>query len=130
MNDEFFHELRFALHDALDKGQCAVVQDRYAILTNEHSGIKRLAMLGLNVLRTRSRVRLGDSSGIMGNGFTLNKAVLDKVPFKVNSIVEDLEYHIRLVESDIKVHLGVLRATWWTLLKQSAMEYVVVTYTR
>lgn len=144
VNPEFFQELRITLNE----DQCEVVQARYEALANEHSSIKRLAMLGFNVLRARGRVRLGGSAGIMGNGFILSKTALEKVPFKANSIVEDLEYHMRLVESDVKVRfcdsariygemptddaasdvqssrweggrLGVLRATWWTLLKKS-----------
>jgi cellulose synthase/poly-beta-1,6-N-acetylglucosamine synthase-like glycosyltransferase len=144
VNKDFFRELRASLAQE----NCEVVQSRYEAMANEHSSIKRLAMLGFNVLRARGRVAIGGSAGIMGNGFIVSKAVLKKVPFRANSIVEDLEYHMRLVESDVKVafcnsariygemptddaasdvqssrweggRLGVLKAAWWPLLKKS-----------
>ena len=144
VNEEFFRELRLTLNTP----GCEVVQSRYEGMANDHSSIKRLAMLGFNVLRARGRVALGGSAGIMGNGFIISKAALKKVPFRANSIVEDLEYHMRLVELDVTVRfcnfaciygempnddaasdvqssrweggrLGVLKATWWSLLKKS-----------
>jgi cellulose synthase/poly-beta-1,6-N-acetylglucosamine synthase-like glycosyltransferase len=144
VNESYFTALRTTLH----KPNCEIVQSRNAALANEHSSIKRLAMLGFNVLRPRGRVALGGSAGILGNGFIMSKAALKKVPFHANSIVEDLEYHMRLVESDVKVafcesarvhsemptddaasniqssrweggRLGVLKAAWWALLKKS-----------
>ena len=144
VNDEFFIELRMALA----KDNVDVVQTRYEAMANEHSSIKRLAMLGFNVLRARGRVTLGGSAGIMGNGFIVSKDTLAKVPFRANSIVEDLEYHMRLVESDVKVtfcdaariygemptdnaasdiqssrweggRLGVLKAAWFPLFIKS-----------
>lgn len=146
VNPEFFQALRIALNTP----NCEVVQARYEAMENEHSSIKRLAMLGFNVLRARGRVALGGSAGIMGNGFIVSKAALKKVPFRANSIVEDLEYHMRLVESDVTVtfcddariygemptddtasdiqssrweggRLGVLKAAWLPLLKKSCV---------
>jgi cellulose synthase/poly-beta-1,6-N-acetylglucosamine synthase-like glycosyltransferase len=99
VNDAFFLELRHCLYESNSE----VVQSRYEGIANDHSSIKRLAMLGFNVLRARGRVVLGGSAGIMGNGFIVSKAALKRVPFRANSIVEDLEYHLRLVESDVKV---------------------------
>ena len=99
VNDVFFSELRATL----GLPGTDVVQARYEALANEHSSVKRLAILGFNVLRARGRTALGGSAGIMGNGFVLSKRVLAKVPFRANSIVEDLEYHIRLVASGIRV---------------------------
>lgn len=99
VNDEFFLALRQCLYESGNE----VVQARYEGIANEHSSIKRLAMLGFNVLRAKGRVALGGSAGIMGNGFIVSKSALKKVPFRANSIVEDLEYHMRLVESDVKV---------------------------
>ena len=144
VDDHFFQELRYALSTAKN----GVVQTRYEAIANEHSSIKRLAMLGFNVLRARGRTALGGSAGIMGNGFILSQQVLEQVPFRANSIVEDLEYHMRLVECDITVsfcdsariygempndntasdiqssrweggRLGVLKAAFFPLLKKS-----------
>jgi cellulose synthase/poly-beta-1,6-N-acetylglucosamine synthase-like glycosyltransferase len=99
VNERYFLELRQCLYES----NSDVVQSRYEALINEHSSIKRLAMLGFNVLRAQGRVALGGSAGIMGNGFIVSKAALERVPFRANSIVEDLEYHMRLVEHDVKV---------------------------
>ncbi len=99
VNPEFFQELRVALGSA----NTGAVQTRYEALANEHASVKRLAMLGFNVLRGRGRVALGGSAGIMGNGFILSQETLAKVPFLANSIVEDLEYHMQLVASNIPV---------------------------
>ena len=101
VNPDFFHELRLALELA---NNTDVVQARYeGMANNDHSRIKCFAMLGFNVLRCRGRVALGGSAGIMGNGFIISKETLEKVPFSANSIVEDLEYHIRLAEAGISV---------------------------
>lgn len=99
VNDSYFDVLR----DCLQKNHNDVVQTRYEALVNTHSSIKRLAMLGFNVLRPNGRVALGGSAGIMGNGFIVSRNTLERVPFHANSIVEDLEYHMRLVEADVKV---------------------------
>lgn len=145
VNANFF----LALRASLANSRYGVVQCRNEAMANEHSSIKRLAMLGFNVLKAKGRVSLGGSAGIMGNGFTVSKAILEKVPFHANSIVEDLEYNMRLVEADIKSdfcegariysempnddnasdvqssrweggRLGVLKAAFFPLLKKSA----------
>lgn len=62
-----------------------------------------LALLGMNVLRPRGRTRLGLSCGVFGNGFALSAATLRKVPYTAGSLVEDLEYHLLLVQAGIRV---------------------------
>lgn len=62
-----------------------------------------LAMLSMNVFRPMGREALGYSVGILGNGFGLTKSLLDKVPYSANSIAEDLEYHLELIEAGHKV---------------------------
>ena len=143
VNKDFFVEIR----KTLAQKNCKVVQARYEAIENEYSSIKRLALLGYNVLRARGRVALGGSAGIMGNGFVLSREALADVPFEANSIVEDLEYHNRLIEAGVKVlycdrarifgempvddnssdvqasrweggRLGVLKTMWWPLLKK------------
>jgi hypothetical protein len=65
--------------------------------------LRVLAFRGINVLRARGRAGLGFSAGMFGNGFALTSNTLDLVPFSVNSICEDLEYHIRLVCAGLRV---------------------------
>jgi cellulose synthase/poly-beta-1,6-N-acetylglucosamine synthase-like glycosyltransferase len=78
-----------------------VVQCRYQVRNHADSwrtGLTALAFLGINVVRPRGRDRLGLSCGIFGNGFAMRKDVLDNVPYDAHSIVEDMEFHLALVE--------------------------------
>lgn len=43
------------------------------------------------------------SVGIFGNGFGLSRATLKAVPYDSQSLVEDLEYHLRLVQAGKKI---------------------------
>ena len=43
------------------------------------------------------------SVGILGNGFGLSRKLLEKIPYKANSIAEDLEYHLKLIEGGYRV---------------------------
>jgi hypothetical protein len=90
---------------ALASGADAV-QTRYEAANPETSVKTRLAALalvGMNVLRPLGRSRLGLSCGIFGNGFALSAATLARVPYTANSLVEDLEYHLRLVQDGLRV---------------------------
>ena len=70
---------------------------------NQRTRVAALSLFGMNVVRPRGRARLGFSCGIFGNGFALSSATLHRVPYTANSLVEDLEYHLRLVRAGIKV---------------------------
>jgi cellulose synthase/poly-beta-1,6-N-acetylglucosamine synthase-like glycosyltransferase len=83
------------------------VQCRYLALNIDEARKVRLLNLGLlsmNVFRPRGRELLGCSVGIMGNGFGLSRRLLAEVPYVANSITEDLEYHLTLVERGYRVH--------------------------
>jgi cellulose synthase/poly-beta-1,6-N-acetylglucosamine synthase-like glycosyltransferase len=78
------------------------VQTRYGVLNPEASIRTRLmntALMAMNVLRPRGRDRLGLSAGILGNGFALTSATIAAVPYDAHSVVEDLEYSLRIVRS-------------------------------
>ena len=68
--------------------------------------LRVLAFRGINVLRARGRARLGFSAGVFGNGFAVTDETLQRVPFSVDSICEDLEYHVRLVRGRAARALG------------------------
>ena len=70
---------------------------------NRRTQIMHLALLAMNYLRPRGRAYWGFSVGILGNGFGLTQQTLKNIPYTASSIVEDLEYHIRLVENAVKV---------------------------
>jgi cellulose synthase/poly-beta-1,6-N-acetylglucosamine synthase-like glycosyltransferase len=82
------------------------VQARYVVLNSDASPRTRLmnvAFMAFNILRPRGRERLGLSAGISGNGFGLSRATLQAVPYASHSLVEDLDYHLRLVEAGRKI---------------------------
>jgi cellulose synthase/poly-beta-1,6-N-acetylglucosamine synthase-like glycosyltransferase len=65
--------------------------------------LMNLALLSMNVLRPLGRELLGLSAGIFGNGFGLTRKLLEEVPYTANSITEDLEYHLKLIEAGRRV---------------------------
>ncbi len=84
----------------------AGAQTRYGVLDPEASIRSRLmntALMAVNVLRPRGRERLGLSVGILGNGFALTAGTLAAVPYDAHSIVEDLEYGLRVVRSGRRI---------------------------
>lgn len=62
-----------------------------------------LALRAFNLVRPKGRWRLGLSAGILGNGFGVSRAVVERVPYTAHSVVEDLEYHLALVSARIRV---------------------------
>lgn len=78
------------------------LQCRYLVANPEESiraRLMHLAWIAFNILRLRGREYWGLSVGILGNGFGLSRETLKKTPFDAGSIAEDLEYHLRLVQS-------------------------------
>ena len=83
-----------------------VVQVRYTVLNATQSPGTRLAELALsafNCLRPHGRTALGCSAGILGNGFALRSRVIEQVPYAASSVVEDLEYHLHLLDRGLRV---------------------------
>jgi cellulose synthase/poly-beta-1,6-N-acetylglucosamine synthase-like glycosyltransferase len=93
-----------AIAEALANGAEAF-QARYVAMSGSQANVRLTALgfLGFNVIRPRGRARLGMSAGIFGNGFGLHSSALERVPYEANSVVEDLEYHLRLVDAGIRV---------------------------
>lgn len=83
-----------------------VVQCRYEVrnyAASWRTSLMALAFLGINVVRPRGRDRLGLSSGIFGNGFAMRREVLEAVAYDAHSIVEDMEFHLALVDHGYRV---------------------------
>lgn len=83
-----------------------VVQTRYGVLNYDASLRTRfmnVALMAFNVFRARARDRMGISVGIFGNGFAVSSTTLKAVPWRAFSTVDDLEYHLRIVESGRQV---------------------------
>jgi cellulose synthase/poly-beta-1,6-N-acetylglucosamine synthase-like glycosyltransferase len=91
------------------------VQSRYGVLNPGASMRTRLmnvALMAFNVLRPRGRERLGLSVGILGNGFALTRDTLTAVPYDAHSVVEDLEYNLRLVRAGKAVRFADRTGVW------------------
>lgn len=85
------------------------VQCRYGVLNAQDSPRTRLmsiALMAFNVLRPRGRDSWGLSAGLLGNGFGLARGTLAAVPYAAHSIVEDLEYHLKLVRAGRRVQFA------------------------
>lgn len=94
-----------AVVDRLDAG-AAAVQVPYGVRNADESARTRLmnlALLAFNRCRPRGRAGVGLSAGILGNGFALPRATLARIPWNASSVVEDLEYHLRLVDAGLAV---------------------------
>ncbi len=97
-----------ATRSALDRG-AAATQCRYELELpasgpiGMRARLRVLAFRGINVLRAGGRASLGFSAGVFGNGFAVTDDTLQRVPFSVDSICEDMEYHVRLVAAGLRV---------------------------
>jgi 1,2-diacylglycerol 3-beta-glucosyltransferase len=89
----------------LEAGELAIQAD-YAV-RNVGASWRTMLMsiaLGLvHVVRPLARERLRLSCGLRGNGMCFARAALERVPHRAFSIVEDLEYGLRLGEAGIRV---------------------------
>lgn len=97
----FIIEMARAFQQGADAVQC-----RYLVNNAQATFRTRLmnvALLAFNVLRPLGRNAMGYSAGIFGNGFGLNATTLREVPYSARSVVEDLEYHLKLVKAGKKV---------------------------
>ncbi len=79
---------------------------------NFRTRLMHIAFLAFNYLRPLSRQNLGFSAGILGNGFGLSIKTVKEIPYDSFSIVEDLEYHTRLVRAGKKVEFLPDTAVW------------------
>jgi len=82
------------------------VQTRYRVLNpyaTTRTRLMSVAFMAMNVLRPRGRAHWGLSAGLLGNGFALSRKTLEAVPYDAHSVVEDLEYHLRIVRSDRRI---------------------------
>ena len=89
-----------------DQGAVAAQAD-YAV-RNPNAGWRTrliaIAFGAFHIVRSRARERLGLSCGLRGNGMCFSARLLAEVPHNAFSIVEDVEYGIRLGEAGYRVH--------------------------
>lgn len=90
----------------LEDGALAL-QARYAVRDPDRSWRTLLMSVALslfNDVRSLGRERLGCSAGLRGNGMCFATGLLREVPSAAYSIVEDLEYGVRLGLAGHRVH--------------------------
>lgn len=88
-----------------DLGAVAVQAD-YSVRNPNASWRTRLIAIAFgafHIVRSRARERLGLSCGLRGNGMCFSAALLAEVPHQAFSIVEDVEYGLRLGEEGYRV---------------------------
>lgn len=94
-----------ALAARLARGASAL-QVHYAVRNASESWRTRLLTIAFEAfhgVRSRARERLGLSCGLRGNGMAFTTGLLREVPHDAFSIVEDLEYGIRLAYAGHRV---------------------------
>jgi len=88
-----------------DLGAVAIQAD-YAV-RNPNAGWRTrliaIAFGAFHIVRSRARERLGLSCGLRGNGMCFSAELLAEVPHEAFSIVEDVEYGLRLGEAGYRV---------------------------
>jgi cellulose synthase/poly-beta-1,6-N-acetylglucosamine synthase-like glycosyltransferase len=90
----------------IQAGACAAQAD-YAVRNPDASWRTRLMAIAFgmfHIVRSTGRESLELSCGLRGNGMCFTKELLEEVPHHAYSIVEDLEYGIRLGEHGHRVH--------------------------
>jgi GT2 family glycosyltransferase len=83
------------------------VQAHYGVMNPNDSWRTRLMTIALALfhkVRSLGRERLSVSCGLRGNGMCFSHRVIREVPHDAFSIVEDLEYGIRLGRAGYRVH--------------------------
>lgn len=63
-----------------------------------------VAFGAFHIVRSRARERLGLSCGLRGNGMCFALELLKEIPHRAYSVVEDVEYGLRLGEAGHRVH--------------------------
>jgi len=88
-----------------DLGAVAIQAD-YAVRNPNAAWRTRLIAIAFgafHIVRSRARERLSLSCGLRGNGMCFSAALLSEVPHEAFSIVEDVEYGLRLGEAGHRV---------------------------
>jgi 1,2-diacylglycerol 3-beta-glucosyltransferase len=89
-----------------DLGARAMQAD-YAVRNPDAAWRTRLIAIAFgafHIVRSRARERLGLSCGLRGNGMCFARELLQEIPHRAYSVVEDVEYGIRLGEAGYRVH--------------------------
>lgn len=97
-----------AMNRALAEGHL-VIQAYYGVLNTDESWRTRLMAVALalaHYVKPLGRRSLGLSDGLKGNGMCFAREALERVPWSGESITEDIEQTLRLVEAGIKIEFA------------------------
>jgi cellulose synthase/poly-beta-1,6-N-acetylglucosamine synthase-like glycosyltransferase len=92
--------------DARLESGSRVVQAHYRVLNSSASSsstLREAALASLHYLRPRGRSALRLSCGLKGNGMCFDAATLDAIGWSSVGLAEDVELHLTLVRSGIRV---------------------------
>ncbi len=90
-----------------EEDEAHAVQAEYGVANPEASWRTRLMKIAFalfHTLRSNARERLSLSAGLRGNGMGFSHTLLAKFPHDAYSVVEDVEYGIRLGKGGHRVH--------------------------
>jgi cellulose synthase/poly-beta-1,6-N-acetylglucosamine synthase-like glycosyltransferase len=93
--------------DARFRDGARAAQAYYCVANASASWRTRLMHIGFTLfhdVRSRARERVGVSAGLRGNGMAFSVPLLREVPHEAFSVVEDVEYGIRLGLAGRRVH--------------------------
>ncbi len=83
------------------------MQANYGVLNPDDSWRTRIITIAygaFHAVRSRSRERMGVSCGLRGNGMGFTRELLERHPFRIFSMTEDLEYGIVLGLAGVRIH--------------------------
>lgn len=115
------------MRGALARGHRAV-QALYQVDNADESWRTRLMTCALalaHYVKPLGRSTLGLSDGLKGNGMCFTREVLERVPWSGESITEDIEYTLRLVQAGVRIAFApeaVVLAQMPTTGKQAATQ--------
>ncbi len=115
------------MDDRLKEGH-SVIQGLYEVENAGESWRTKLMACALalaHYVKPLGRMAFGLSDGLKGNGMCFSREVLAKVPWSGESITEDIEYTLRLVQAGIRITFApeaVVRAQMPATSKQAASQ--------
>ncbi|MBS2025846.1 MAG: glycosyltransferase, partial [Deltaproteobacteria bacterium] len=98
----------------LEAGARAVQAD-YAVrdaMGSWRTRLMAIAFGAFHIVRSRSRERFGVSCGLRGNGMCFSRALLAEVPHRAFSLVEDVEFGLRIGQAGHRVEYAGEAHVW------------------
>lgn len=86
-----------------------VIQAHYSVLNADDTavaGLRSAALAAVHYLRPLGRAALGLSCGLKGNGMCFAAPVLERFAWSWFTLAEDVEFHLALVSSGIRVEFA------------------------